>query len=209
MNRILATSVALVSSLFCAAAAKADTAGIGFAAPGPLLNNASGYSLGYQFTAKTDVTITALGYFDDGGLLEVHQVGLYSSRGELLSSTTVDGSGLQDGFFNYSAIAPVTLRAGHTYQVMGNSGVLDNYTFNTDGFVVNPAITLDRDAFALGNFLQFGKQTEEIDVAHGGAFFGANFEIAAQTPEPGSLFLLCGGLPGLLAVARRRAKTLA
>ncbi len=198
---------ALLFAVLFSAAARADTAGIDFTSPGNPMNNGLGFSLGYEFTANTSITLTALGYFDDGGLKETHTVGLYSSTGALLASTTVDGTGLQQGFFNYSSIGPVTLTAGDSYEVMGTSGTLDDYTYRTVGFSVNPQINYLHDAYASDNVLQFGTGSENLQADAGGGFFGANFLTnSAVTPEPDSLLLLGTGLTCIAALWRRRVR---
>ena len=198
----------LFFALPLASFAKADTAGVSFAAPGSPMNNGNGYSLGYSFTANTNLNVTALGYFDDGGLRETHAVGLYDSNGQLLASTTVDGKGTQQGYFSFDSISPVTLTAGKTYEVMGNSGLIDGYSFDTLGFTVDPRITFLNDEYAQGNTLQFGNGSENILAADGGAFFGGNFlsTSATVTPEPSSMLLLTTGATALAGAARRRLR---
>ena len=196
-----AVAVALSSN------AHADTAGVSFSAPSTTqtFNNGDGYSLGYSFTTKSATDVTGLGYFDDGGLTEAHQVGLYNSSGQLLASTTVTGTGSQIGFFNFNSITPILLAAGQTYQVVGTSGFVDNYTFDTSGFSVEPTIKYDNDVFSEGNTLQFGTLSSGLKSKDGGGYFGANFETnSAVTPEPSSLLLLGTGAMGLLGVVRRR-----
>ncbi len=198
---------ALLLAVPFSAAAKADTAGIDFLSPGSPMNNGLGFSLGYAFTANTSITVTALGYFDDGGLKETHTVGLYNSNGGLLAWTTVNGTGLQQGFFNYNAVGPVTLTAGDGYEVMGTSGLLDGYTFGTAGFTVAPEITYQRDVFASDDVLQFSTRSENLEADAGGAFFGANFlTSSAVTPEPGSLLLMGTGLTCVAGLRRRSVR---
>jgi hypothetical protein len=181
-----------------APAVRADTAGISFTSPGTTFNNGAGFSLGFSFTATSTVTIDAVGYFDEGGLQESHTVGIFDSAGNLLASAPITG-GTLTGFFDYVSIAPLTLTAGDTYQIMGNSGFIDNYTFSPVGFSTAPGITFDSDEFTSGNTLAFGLNSEGVT-----GFFGPNFLETTPTPEPGTLALFGTGLFGMVGMIRRK-----
>jgi len=76
---------------------------------------------GWEFLARADVTVRALGVWDQGedGLAEAHPVALWNQPGELLVSAMVParaGGKLIDGF-RYVPIRPVVLQAGRTYVV--------------------------------------------------------------------------------------------
>lgn len=203
----LPLAVLAVSAVFTGSAF-ADTPGVSFTAPGTTTNNTDGFSIGYAFTTLFDTNVTALGYYDNGGLREAHQVGLFDGTGALLASTTITGNGTQVGFFNFNSITPILLAAGGEYEVEGTSGVIDNYTFNTVDFTVEPTIGFVLDTFALGNTLQFAISSTGITASAGGGIFGANFETdstaVAVTPEPSSLMLFSTGFLGLAGVVRRR-----
>ncbi|HEY6767159.1 MAG TPA: DUF4082 domain-containing protein [Candidatus Sulfotelmatobacter sp.] len=203
MNRLLVLlSATLV--LLSASAARADTAGISFTSPGNSINNAQGFSLGFVFTATSSFAVDSLGYYDNGGLTEVHQVGLYNSSGTLLASATVTGTGTQVGFFNYTAISDVDLIAGQTYQVVGTSGFVDPYAFETVGFSTASNITFDENRYTGGNTLAFGTITEP-SVTNG--WFGPNFEEASTVPEPSTLALFGTGLLSACGLVRRRLQS--
>lgn len=202
----LLPSAVLAASALLTVSAFADTPGVSFTAPGSTINNTSGFSLGYAFTTLSDTDVTALGYYDNGGLQEAHQVGLFDGTGTLLASTTITGNGTQVGFFNFNSITPILLSAGSEYEVEGTTGVIDDYTFDTIGFTTEPTIGFVLDTFQPGNTLQFATNSTGITAAEGGGIFGANFETdsVAVTPEPGSMVLFGTGLLGLAGVVRRR-----
>jgi hypothetical protein len=203
MNRLwVLLSATLV--LLSASAARADTAGVSFTSPGTAFNNGTGYSLGFAFTATGDFAVDALGYFDNNGLAEVHQVGLYNSSGTLLASATVTGSGTQVGFFNYTAISDVDLIAGQSYQVVGTSGVIDPYAFDPVGFTTASNVTFDNDVYTVGDTLAFGTNSEGVT-----GFFGPNFEevSASPVPEPSTLALFGTGLLSACGLVRRRLQS--
>jgi Domain of unknown function (DUF4082)/PEP-CTERM motif len=204
MNRLLVLlSATLV--LLSGSAARADTAGISFTAPGTSLNNGQGpYSLGFVFTATSAFAVDALGYYDNGGLTDVHQVGLYNSSGTLLASATVDGSGAQMGFFNYTLISDVDLVAGQTYQVVGTSGNVDPYAYDTVGFSTASNITFGENIYTVSNTLAFG--TISVSGVSNG-WFGPNFEEASTVPEPSTLALFGTGLLSACGLVRRRLQS--
>jgi hypothetical protein len=83
-------------------------------------------TFGLEFVPWTDIEVTDLGYYDDGGdgLQSEHTVGIFEkSSQDLVSETaTVDGeSTLEDGF-RYAAITPVVLKGGTTYVLAGSMG---------------------------------------------------------------------------------------
>jgi hypothetical protein len=162
------------------------------------------FTLGWQFTVNQNITVTALGAFDDSqnGLAESHDVGIWDSLGNLVGSTTV-AAGTVDPLvnqFRYSSVS-FTLAPG-TYDI----GALwldgaDNNTFPGDisTLVSAPAITFVQNSYIGGGTL--------ADPTNGGgsvaAYFGPNFLYTA-TPEPGTLVLLGSGLLGAVGVIRRK-----
>jgi hypothetical protein len=185
-----------------ATAVRADTPAVSFTSPGTLLNNEIGYSLGFSFTATSDLTIDAVGYFDNGSSQESHTVGIYDNAGNLLASATVTDGTLM-GFFDYVSIAPLTLTAGDTYQIMGNSGVIDPYAYDPVDFSTASGITFNNDEYTPGNALAFGQISEGVT-----GFFGPNFleTSTSPTPEPGTLALFGTGLFGMVGMIRRKLR---
>jgi hypothetical protein len=201
MKKLFPVLAIAILSLGTPAAVRADTAGISFTSPGSTQNNGLGFSLGFSFTPTTALTIDALGYFDEGSLQESHMVGIYDSSSNLLASAAITG-GTLTGFFDYVSIAPVTLIAGDTYQIMGNSGFIDPYTYDPVGFSTAPDITFNNDQYTAGNTLAFG-----VNFAGVTGFFGPNFlETPVSTPEPGTLALFGTGLFGMVGMIRRKLR---
>ena len=55
------------------------------------VSDSRAFTLGYKFTTSEALSVNALGYWDDG-LGNNHQVGIWDSVGNLLTSTTVLGT---------------------------------------------------------------------------------------------------------------------
>jgi len=112
-------------------------------------------TLGFVFTTNSDIEISTLGYYDEGqdGFLANHEVGIYDSNGQLLTSIVLNaGSGSYlDGLYRYRAITPITLLAERTFTIAATSGgFADGFAYGTSAtisnFVVDPNITVAADA---------------------------------------------------------------
>jgi hypothetical protein len=194
--------------LLISGVAFAGDLGVNFTSPGAQ-NSSSLWSLGYQFTANMNATVTGLGTFDynQDGFAQDQQVGLWDSAGNLLASTYVSNGDPLTGFWRFHPIAGVTLVTGDTYYVASQGG--EGYTYTTGGFTVAPEITYVLDAWhynanTFNDPLAFPDSTESITQAGGGAFFGGNVEFGTATPEPGTLLMLGTGLLGGIGVIRRK-----
>jgi hypothetical protein len=94
---------------------------------GPLQSyNGAGEIDGFAFSVTTSGSVTALGIFAGPALtLPVGQnfaVGLWTSSGTLLASTTVTSTDTAIDSFYYHSITPITLSAGQTYVVGAQMG---------------------------------------------------------------------------------------
>ena len=156
-------------------------------------------SLGFEFSTNAAIFVTSLGYYDDlkNGLTQDHDVGIYDVAGTLLVSTQVRNADPLAGFFHFRAITPFLLARGQTYFIQGVTGA-ENYTWATNGFVVDPSINFIADAYfnPEGGILAFPNGSNGLTAAQGGGWFGPNFD-ATPVPVPTTLLLLASGLLGL------------
>jgi hypothetical protein len=185
--------------------------GVDFTSPGAIVGPSMG-SQGFRFLANQTAQVTRLGVFDafQNGLPGAQQVGLWDSRGNLLASTLVDNTDGLEGYWRFHAIQNVTLTQGETYMVASQGG--EFYTYQTNGFTVNPYITYLSDSFStLGHSLHsplgFPGSSAFLTASQGGGYFGGNLDfedlLPAAVPEPASIVLLGIGIAG---IALRKAK---
>lgn len=161
------------------------------------------WSLGWEFTTTAPVTVKALGFYDDlkNGLTQNHAVGIYDTAGTLLVSTTVLTTDPLVSFFRMHNITPLVLAGSTTYFIQAVTGT-ENYTWGTNGFVVDPSISFNVDAFfgPASGVLAFPNDSDGITDG----YFGPNFSTDYAAPLPSTLVFLGSGLMGLIGLARRR-----
>jgi hypothetical protein len=196
MTRTVAISAAIIAAatIFAVPTASAqtpaytikDTIAVG------AVNNPP-FTLGFSFTANSNFSVQALGFFDSGqnGILESHPIGVFTESGTLLTSTTIPSGTAAPliNQFRYANISPVTLIAGQTYLIGAlytTNQELFFYPDQATGFVANPLITYNGARYVDGATLK-----APIGIPSGsGGYFGPNMLLGPAAPEPGSLALL-------------------
>lgn len=83
---------------------------------------------GWSFNVgSTDITVTTLGLFDAGGdgLVEAHEIGIWTNAGVLLASTTIPAgtTGTLNAGYRYVPIPPLVLTSGQSYVIGAFYGV--------------------------------------------------------------------------------------
>jgi hypothetical protein len=163
-------------------------------------------TIGWRFTAKADISATQLGFWEEPGfpLLQSHQVGLWSSTGTLLGSTTVLPTSPLTASFRYEPIAPVLLTAGNTYALGASitSPFLDSYATFASSVTTAPEVSFLTD---LRNNSAGGFSFPTIADGNIGRF-GPNLQFISSVPEPSTLILAGGGVLGLLGYCLGRKR---
>lgn len=193
------------------------------AAPAPLAADFSDASyffsgnfnnVGWSFSVTTDVTVNGLGLFDFGadGLVGPHQVGLWSSGGQLLAQATVDdgatayASAAAGGQWLFADIAALQLTAGN--YVIGASYADDDadpIAAIANGFEIDSRLAYIDSRASDGASFDMPGAYGQVEPG----IFGPNMRLASATPtplsEPGHLLMLPAALAAAAFARRRRA----
>ena len=164
--------------------------------------------VGWQFTANSDISVTALGAYDLGldGMGDSHDIGIFRVSDQTLvtSTTLVAGtSGFLDGDFRYVSLASAVDLAIGDYVILMtllNTGNDPQRVFDPV-FTTAPEITWVQSANFAGISLAYPAAIDFGDF--NGGVFGPNFQFdSISVPEPGTFALL--GIAGLAAAWRRK-----
>jgi hypothetical protein len=178
---------------------------VDFTTPGQDFNNGQ-WSLGWEFHVLAPFTVTQLGFYDDGknGLAEAHDVGIWDPNGNLMVTGTVQPGDPLVSWWRWTSVTPVVLLPDTGYVIAGVTGLIDNYTWDPEGFVTDPRIQ-----FAVNRYLASAALVYPVSVDPNVSvgFFGPNFsDEGAAIPEPATSALIGGGLLAVVLAFRRRAK---
>lgn len=191
---------------------------IALAFDGPTFGFSTQFTQGWEFVADQNLSVTKLGVFDHlaDGLVNAHEVGLWTQSGTLLGSVTiqagtasrlegpVSGSG-SGGRFRWETLStPIPLSKGETY-VLGAfyQNAMDPLYTNVTATTV-PEITYVVGRVVGGASLTFPSIPSPSSLD---SKFGPNFQFAPPAPFLGPLGLaMLGSLLGLSAYTARIAR---
>ncbi|MEH1768232.1 MAG: DUF4082 domain-containing protein [Nostoc sp.] len=200
---ILATVLVSAPSVYADEAIQSLTGGSNF----PSFNGTN-QTIGWSFTANDNLSVTALGFYDPtpgNPLSQSHLVGLWTSDGNLLASTTVQTTSPLTGSFRYQDITSVNLLAGMSYVIGAAITSPFSDIYNIPGSVnTAPEITLT-DSARNGTSQGFSFPST---LTAGKGRIGPNFEFDVVTqavPEPTSLIGILGlGAFGITSLRKRK-----
>ena len=173
--------------------------------------------LGFNFTTgSAPVTVTALGYINDG-YNATHTVALFDVAtqqalpGALVSVTTVGGGGTSTTFTYTDLTSPLTLAAFTQYQIVSQFFTGEHYFTQAQGFTSQFGLTLDT---AVYSYYGAPPATPLFATStyppNNPGNFGPNFKILSpdpalnQVPELSSIYLVASGLVSLTISRLRR-----
>lgn len=145
-----------------------------------MLGQGSG-NLGFRFVAAAPFTVSALGYYDDGGnsLSSAHLVALFDAKGQEIENSRASvgpNAPLEKDGFRYVAIAPLALEAG-TYSVSAFAGAgktADNsFRRNVTALKLAGGFTFAGGVFDYAPGFGLGAQLQAENN-----FFGPNLKVA-------------------------------
>lgn len=202
-----------IAAALCAAVPASALTGVTFTKDTGGEGNSS-LMRGWIFDLSGPVSVTSLGWYDssEDGLVDSHQVGIWTSGGSLLVSGTVASgtAGALDGFFRYtSSLTGTTTLGSGRYVIAGlsTSGDANYRNLSASSVTFGNGISYLSDVVGQNSF-GFSDTPGGFDVG----YFGPNFQYSAGNvvPEPATwaMLVLGFGMVGWSA-RRRKASTLA
>ena len=149
LSRLCISSVCLFAVLATVPAYADSIAAFSFTSSIYRIDDNDTAELGYNFTTgSTPITVTALGYINDG-YNATHTVALFDVAtqqvlpGALVSVTTVGGGGTSTTFTYTDLSSPLTLAAFTQYQIVSQFFTGEHYFTQAQGFTSQFGLTLD------------------------------------------------------------------
>jgi hypothetical protein len=173
-----------------------DTAAVSFSLPQSSItpNLVNGVD-GFDFKPGVDLSVTALGWYDQNGdgLAHDHPVGIFQTDTMALvaPAATVNSASTLDSTadFRFEAVNPFTLSAGTTYTLAGygEGPNFDPYVVNPVGGIdFAPQVQFTRLRTSVATGLEFPTTAGSIGLVQN-VFLGPNFEFTASSvPTPPS-----------------------
>ena len=199
-----------VAMLLAAAPAVAATNAVAGFTGGTQFSSVFGReTIGWSFNTANTIEVTSLGWFVVPGfaaLASDHQVGIWSTTGTLLGTTTVTAGARTDGDWRFGAVSPFTLLAGD-YVIGGLDTQTDNdfYLANVSDLAMASGITMLTARFNTGPGFSFPSFVLADSIGRFGPSFQFNtLQAPGAIPEPASWAMLIAGFGLVGAAARRR-----
>jgi hypothetical protein len=170
------------------------------------------YTLGYEFSVTSPITVSALSDFASGVASGGTAVGLWNASGTEIASTAVTPSDLltSDGYFRYSLLSSaITLQDGD-YFVGAYAPSGTAYSSGVTGLTAVSGVSYLGSDYSRAS----GLQDPTTPVSSSLYLFGGNVVLASAVsfgdadpvvPDAGSgMMLLSAGLAGLAAFGRKK-----
>jgi len=203
----LSIASACLFAVLAAIPAHADSiAAFGFTRADFRTDDSDTAELGYNFTTgNTPITVTALGYINDG-FNATHVVSLFNVAtqqalpGGQVNVTTVGGDGNSNTFTYTDLASPLTLAANTEYQIISQFFPNEHYFTLAQGFTSQDGLTLDTAVYGY-----YGAPPATPLFAtntyppNNPGDFGPNFRVLnpdppSPVPELSSIYLVASGL---------------
>jgi hypothetical protein len=216
LSRLSIASACLFAVLAAVPAHADSIAAFGFTSANFRTDDSDTAELGFNFTTgDTPITITALGYINDG-FNATHVVSLFDVAtqqalpGAQVDVTTVGGGGDSNTFTYTDLASPLTLAANTQYQIISQFFTGEHYFTQAQGFTSQFGLTLDTGVYGYyGAPPATPLFATSTYAPNNPGDFGPNFKVLSPdppmspVPELSSIYLVASGLLSL-GVSRLR-----